>query len=51
MIETHTPKQLVLRSVQQARHMHRRGDREGAAHAMNLARHLKQAAIRLRSYF
>lgn len=45
-----SPRDLVARSVSQARAWRRTGDREGAAHAMRLARALKGAAVRLRSY-
>lgn len=48
--EPMTPRDLVARSVGQARFWRRTGDHEGAAHAMRVARALKAAAMRLGCY-
>lgn len=45
-----TPKDLVRRSVAMARSYHRRGDKASAKWAMKVARHIKAAAIRIKSY-
>lgn len=49
-VEALSPRDLVARSVAQARAWRRLGDLAGAAHAMRLARCLKLAAQRMRVY-